>query len=71
MEVLQNPKCLKQPNEVSLPTWIKIVMALNLGCVFPFLCKEVPMNYNREHWDSVSCGASCFGRVPYLQACGA
>jgi len=45
METLQNPKCLKQPNEVSLPMWIKIVMVLNLGRVFPSLCKEVALNY--------------------------
>lgn len=52
MEALQNLQCFKQPHEVSLP--IKTVMVLNLGCVFPSLCKEVPLNCNREHWDKVS-----------------
>lgn len=46
--------------------WIEIVMVLNLGCVFPFLCKEIPLKYNRERWDSVSGCAPCFGNVSII-----
>lgn len=59
MEALQNPKCLKHPKEVSLPMWIKTVMVLNLDTP-----KEVPLNYNGEHWHRVSSCSPCFGRVP-------
>lgn len=41
-------------------------MVLNLGCVFPSLCKEIPLKYNREHWARVSSCAPCFGRVSPL-----